>query len=75
MSNVSARMQMRCDSRSPDFAAECHRQSLRVATADKADADTDHFMDIALADLEWLDRMERAEYAMDGRYVNERENV
>lgn len=66
---------MRCDSRRPGFASECHRQSLQVATADKADVDTEHFMDVALADLEWLDRMERGECVMDGRYVNERENV
>ncbi len=67
ISNVSAGVQKRCDSRRPDFAAECYRQSLRAAAADKADVDTEYFMDVALADLEWLERMERGEFVMDGR--------
>lgn len=68
MTNVNARVQKHRDSlrqaglrpvqlwvpdtRRPDFAAECRRQALRVAKADKADVDTEHFMDEALADLD-----------------------
>lgn len=40
------------DSRRPEFAAECRRQSLLVAQADKADTDLEHFMDQALADVD-----------------------
>lgn len=40
------------DTRRPDFAAECSRQSLLAAQADKADTDLQHFMDEALADVD-----------------------
>ncbi len=40
------------DTRRPDFAAECRRQSKRVSRADKADTDMMDFMDDALADVE-----------------------
>ncbi len=40
------------DTRRPDFAAECRRQSLLVAQADMADMDMQRFMDDALADLD-----------------------
>ena len=33
------------------FAAECQRQSLRAAQADKRDANLNQFMDAALADM------------------------
>lgn len=39
------------DTRRPNFADECRRQSLLAAEADKADTDMKHFMDEALADL------------------------
>ena len=39
------------DTRRPDFAAECKRQSLLVSQADAADEDILSFMDGALADL------------------------
>lgn len=40
------------DTRRPNFAEECRRQSRLAAEADKADADMQHFMDEALADLD-----------------------
>ena len=40
------------DTRQPDFAAECRRQSRLVAQADMADTDMQHFMDAALADVD-----------------------
>ena len=40
------------DTRRPDFAAECRRQSQLAAQADAADADLGHFMDAALADMD-----------------------
>jgi hypothetical protein len=40
------------DTRRPDFAEECRRQSLLAAQADAADVDLGHFMDEALADLD-----------------------
>ena len=40
------------DTRQPNFAEECRRQSLLVAVADKADTDTKRFMDEALEDVE-----------------------
>jgi hypothetical protein len=40
------------DTRRPNFAAECRRQSRLVAQADMADTDTQAFMDEALADVE-----------------------
>jgi len=40
------------DTRRPDFAAECRRQSRLVAQADRADQDMERFMDDALADVE-----------------------
>lgn len=44
------------DTRRPDFAAECRRQSLLVAQADSVDADMQGFMDDALVDIEgWVE--------------------
>jgi len=40
------------DTRRPDFAAECQRQSRLAAQADTADTDIQHFMDAALADVD-----------------------
>ena len=40
------------DTRRPNFAEECRRQTRLAAQADKADADMQHFMDEALADLD-----------------------
>lgn len=40
------------DTRRPNFAEECRRQSRLAAEADKADTDMQHFMDEALADLD-----------------------
>jgi len=40
------------DTRRPNFAGECRRQTRLAAQADKADADMQHFMDEALADLD-----------------------
>ena len=40
------------DTRRPDFAAECRRQSRRVSRADKADAEMMEFMDSALSDVD-----------------------
>lgn len=42
------------DTRRPDFAAECKRQSLLVSQADSADADMLEFMDAALSDMDGL---------------------
>ena len=44
------------DTRRPDFAQECRRQSLLAAQADQADPSNEQFMDAALADTEgWTD--------------------
>lgn len=40
------------DTRRPDFAAECRRQSILAAQADRADTDLQRFMDEALADVD-----------------------
>lgn len=40
------------DTRRSDFTEECRRQSRLVAQADMADAEMQHFMDEALADVE-----------------------
>ena len=40
------------DTRRPDFAAECRRQSLLAAQADSADTDLQRFMDAALDDVD-----------------------
>ncbi|MBV2235550.1 MAG: antitoxin MazE family protein [Sterolibacterium sp.] len=40
------------DTRRPDFAQECQRQSLLAAQADSADIATQSFMDAALADVQ-----------------------
>ena len=40
------------DTRRPDFAAECQRQSRLAAQADMADTDMQQFMDAALADVD-----------------------
>jgi len=40
------------DTRRPDFAEECRRQSRIVAEADMVDADLLHFMDEALANAD-----------------------
>jgi len=40
------------DTRRPDFAAECRRQSVLVSQADLADPDLQQFMDDAVADLD-----------------------
>lgn len=40
------------DTRRPDFAAECRRQSLLAAKADSADTDLQRFMDAALEDVD-----------------------
>jgi len=40
------------DTRRPDFAEECRRQSRLVALADHADTDTSDFLNDALTDLE-----------------------
>ena len=40
------------DTRRPDFAAECRRQSLLAAQADSADASLQRFMDEALEDVD-----------------------
>ncbi len=40
------------DTRRPDFAAECRRQSRLAAQADTADIDMQHLMDEVLADVE-----------------------
>lgn len=40
------------DTRRPDFAEECRRQSRLVAQADAADPDLMQFLDDALADLD-----------------------
>jgi antidote-toxin recognition MazE-like antitoxin len=44
------------DTRRPDFAQECRRQSKLAAQADLTDTDMLHFMDEALADVDgWTD--------------------
>lgn len=44
------------DTRRPDFAEECRRQSRLVAQADMADRDMEQFLEDALADLDaWTD--------------------
>ena len=44
------------DTRRPDFAEECRRQSRLAAEADMADTDMQHFMDEALADVDgWIE--------------------
>ena len=40
------------DTRRPDFAAECRRQSRLATQADMADRDMQQFMDAALADVD-----------------------
>ena len=40
------------DTRRPNFAEECRRQSRLAAEADKADGDMQRFLDEALADLD-----------------------
>lgn len=40
------------DTRRPNFAEECRRQSRLAAEADKADADMQRLMDEALADVD-----------------------
>ena len=40
------------DTRRPDFAGECRRQSLLVAQADSTDTVMQQFMDEALADVD-----------------------
>jgi len=40
------------DTRRPDFAEECRRQSLIAAQADLADTEMQRFMDAALADVD-----------------------
>jgi len=40
------------DTRRPDFAAECQRQSRLAAQVDKADKEMQQFMDAALADVD-----------------------
>ncbi|NYT57246.1 antitoxin MazE family protein [Eoetvoesia caeni] len=40
------------DTRRPDFAAECRRQSRLVAKADKRDTGLQQLMDDALADMD-----------------------
>ena len=40
------------DTRRQGFAEECRRQTRLAAQADKADADMQHFMDEALADVD-----------------------
>ncbi|MCL2297340.1 MAG: antitoxin MazE family protein [Proteobacteria bacterium] len=40
------------DTRRPNFAEECRRQSRLAAAADAADADMSRFMDDALADVD-----------------------
>jgi hypothetical protein len=40
------------DTRRPDFAEECRRQSRLAAQADMADTDMQRFMDQALADVD-----------------------
>lgn len=44
------------DTRRPEFAEECRRQSLLVAQADRSDTAMQQFMDQALAEVEgWTD--------------------
>lgn len=39
------------DTRRPDFAEECRRQSALIARADRGDMDIQHFMDEALTEV------------------------
>ena len=44
------------DTRRPDFAEECRRQSRLAAQADAADTELHHLLDDALADVEgWVE--------------------
>lgn len=44
------------DTRRPDFAAECRRQSRLVAAADQADRDLQDLLEASLVDVEgWTD--------------------
>lgn len=44
------------DTRRPDFAEECRRQSRLVSQADMADTDMQPFLDDVLADLDgWIE--------------------
>jgi hypothetical protein len=40
------------DTRRPGFAAECRRQAMASAAADRSDADLVSLLDVALADLD-----------------------
>lgn len=40
------------DTRRPGFAAECRRQAMAAAVADRSDADLVSLLDVALADLD-----------------------
>ena len=40
------------DTRRPDFAAECKRQSKLASEADSADAEMQEFMDVLLSDVD-----------------------
>ena len=40
------------DTRRPDFAQECRRQSQLVGQSDEVEADVEHFMDAALGDID-----------------------
>jgi len=40
------------DTRRPDFAEECRRQCRLAAQVDRADADMQHFMNEALANMD-----------------------
>ena len=40
------------DTRRPDFAVECKRQSRLASEADKADAEMQEFMDAVLSDVD-----------------------
>ena len=40
------------DTRRPDFAAECKRQSKLASEADKADAEMLEFMEVVLSDMD-----------------------
>ena len=44
------------DTRQPDFADECRRQSRLVAQADQKDQDLQDVMDAALADIDGWDK-------------------
>jgi len=40
------------DTRRSDFARQCRSQSRRVAKADRADQELEHFLDAALTDVD-----------------------